>query len=99
MQKESKTTVLKILRTLALGALVVCGTPLLSWAHSNGPDNPLEGDMVFIPAGQFVFGTNQTDASGLGASMGIPKPLYLDAHPEQKPFLRFSKDFISTGWK
>jgi cytochrome c-type biogenesis protein len=42
--------------------------------------------MVFIPAGQFVFGTNQTDDSGLGPSMGIPKPLYQDAHPEQKPF-------------
>ncbi len=88
MQKQSKYTVLKILRALALGALVACGNPLLSWAHDNGPDNPLEGDMVFIPAGQFVFGTNQTDESGLGASMGIPKPLYQDAHPEQKPFLK-----------
>jgi len=88
MQKQSKYIVLKILRTLALGALVACGTPLLSWAHDNGPDNPLEGDMVFIPAGQFVFGTNRADESGLGASMGIPKPLYQDAHPEQKQFLK-----------
>jgi cytochrome c-type biogenesis protein len=88
MQQQSKSTVLKIFRTLALGALVACGTPLLSWAHDGGPDNPLEGDMVFIPAGQFVFGTSQTDESGLNASMGIPKPLYQDAHPEQKPFLK-----------
>ncbi len=79
---------LKILRLMALGVLVICGTSLYSWAHSNGPDNPLEADMIFIPAGQFVFGTNQTDESGLGASMGIPKPLYRDAHPEQKPFLK-----------
>ena len=88
MQKQSKSTVLKILRALALAALVACGTPLLSWAHESGPDNPLEGNMVFIPAGQFVFGTDQTDESGLNASMGIPKPLYQDAHPEQKPFLK-----------
>jgi cytochrome c-type biogenesis protein len=88
MQKQSKFTLLKILRALALGVLVTCGTPLLSWAHANGPDNPLEGDMVFIPAGQFVFGTDQTDKSRLGASLGIPKPLYRDAHPEQKPFLK-----------
>jgi cytochrome c-type biogenesis protein len=88
MQKQSKITVLKILRALALGVLVAWSTPLLSWAHGNGPDNPLEGNMVFIPAGQFVFGTNQTDTSGLNASMGIPKPLYQDAHPEQKPFLK-----------
>ena len=79
---------LKILKALVLGALVMCGTPLLSWAHESGPDNPLEGNMVFIPAGQFVFGTNLTDESGLNASMGIPKPLYLDAHPEHKPFLK-----------
>ena len=88
MQKQSKSTVLKILRALALAALVACGTPLLSWAHESGPDNPLEGNMVFIPAGQFVFGTDQTDESGLNASMGIPKPLYQDSHPEQKPFLK-----------
>jgi cytochrome c-type biogenesis protein len=79
---------LKILKALVLIALVACGTPLLSWAHENGPDNPLEGNMVFIPAGQFVFGTNRVDESGLNASMGIPKPLYEDAHPEQKPFLK-----------
>ena len=88
MQKQSKNTVLKILKALTLGALVMCGTPLVSWAHESGPDNPLERDMVFIPAGQFVFGTNQTDETGLNASMGIPKPLYQDAHPEQKPFLK-----------
>lgn len=88
MQKQSKSTVLKTLKALALIALVACGTPLLSWAHENGPDNPLEGNMVFIPAGQFVFGTNRVDESGLNASMGIPKPLYQDAHPEQKPFLK-----------
>jgi cytochrome c-type biogenesis protein len=85
MPKQSKTTLQKIL-SLAFGILVMCGTPLSSWAHTEGPENPLEADMAFIPAGQFVFGTNQTDQSGLGASMGIPKPLYQDAHPEQKPF-------------
>lgn len=79
---------LKLLKVLSFGTLVVLGTPLLSWAHESGPDNPLERDMVFIPAGQFIFGTNQTDESGLNASMGIPKPLYQDAHPEQKPFLK-----------
>jgi cytochrome c-type biogenesis protein len=88
MQKQSENTVLKIIKTLALGALVAFCTPLFSWAHEGGPDNPLEANMVFIPAGQFIFGTNLTDESGLNASMGIPKPLYQDAHPEQKPFLK-----------
>ena len=88
MPKQTKATAPNILKLLILAALIMCGTPLLSWAHVDGPDSPLESDMVFVPAGQFVFGTNQTDESGLGASMGIPKPLYQDAHPEQKPFLK-----------
>ena len=79
---------LKILRAFSLAAVVLCLYPSASLAQDEGPDNPLEGNMVFIPAGQFVFGTDQTDESGLNASMGIPKPLYQDAHPEQKPFLK-----------
>ncbi|NIQ03781.1 MAG: SUMF1/EgtB/PvdO family nonheme iron enzyme [Nitrospinaceae bacterium] len=44
--------------------------------------------MVFIPAGQFIFGTNQEDEEALGPSLGIPKPLYQDEQPEQKLFLK-----------
>lgn len=88
MQRQSKSIVLKITGALALLALVTCAHPFVSWAHENGPDNPLEGDMVFVSAGKFVFGTPLTDEAGLGASMGIPKPLYRDAQPELKPFLK-----------
>ncbi|MCZ6514002.1 MAG: SUMF1/EgtB/PvdO family nonheme iron enzyme [Nitrospinae bacterium] len=88
MQRQPKSIVLKISRMLVLWALVMCGPAPLSWAHDNGPDNPLEGEMVFISAGKFLFGTDQVDSEGLAASMGIPKPLYQDAQPEQKPFLK-----------
>ena len=44
MPKQSKNTLLKIL-SLALGIQVMCSTPLFSWAHTEGPDNPLEADM------------------------------------------------------
>ena len=88
MTKQTNSPLLKILRVLVLAILTTGALPNLSCAHADGPDNPLEGDMVFIPAGQFVFGTNQSDESGLGASMGIPKPLFQDAQPEQKPFLQ-----------
>lgn len=88
MPGSFQSPVLKILGKLVLAALVVCVHPLVSLAQDKGPDNSLEGDMVFISAGQFVFGTNQTDVDGLGASMGIPKPIYQDAQPEQKPFIK-----------
>lgn len=88
MPKQSKNTVLKFSGVFALGIFLACALPLISWADDNGPANPLEGDMVFIPAGQFVYGTDQTDTAGLGPAMGIPKPLYQDEHPRQKPFLK-----------
>ena len=53
-----------------------------------GPDNPLEGDMVRIPAGHFIFGTNKQDDSAEALSLGIPKPWYADEGPENKVFLK-----------
>ncbi len=88
MQKQSNNTVLKFLGVFVLGSLLAYALPPLSWAHADGPDHPLEADMALIPAGQFVYGTDQTDTAGLGAAMGIPKPLYQDEHPRQKPFLK-----------
>ena len=44
--------------------------------------------MVFIPAGHFIFGTDQTDESAEALSMGIPKPWYADETPEKKIFLK-----------
>ncbi len=57
-------------------------------AAENAKENSLEGQMVFIPAGHFVFGTNQTDETAEALSMGIPKPWYADESPEKKIFLK-----------
>ena len=48
----------------------------------------LEGDMVHIPAGHFVFGTDKKDESAEALSLGIPKPWYIDENPQQKVFLK-----------
>jgi cytochrome c-type biogenesis protein len=48
----------------------------------------MESDMVLIPAGQFIFGTNQKDVKGESLALGIPKPWYADEGPEQKSFLK-----------
>ncbi len=60
-------------------------SPHTGWAQQEH-DYSLEGDMVYIPPGPFVFGTDKKDASAL--SMGIPKPWYADETPEQKIFLK-----------
>jgi formylglycine-generating enzyme required for sulfatase activity/cytochrome c biogenesis protein CcdA len=50
--------------------------------------NSLEGDMIYIPAGSFIFGTNKQDSSGEALSLGLPKPWYIDEGPEQNIFLK-----------
>lgn len=61
---------------------------LVNAAALNAQENSLEGQMVFIPAGHFIFGTNQTDESAEALSFGIPKPWYADESPEKKVFLK-----------
>ena len=51
-------------------------------------DHSLEGEMVHIPSGHFIFGTNKKDESAEALSMGIPKPWYADESPRQKIFLK-----------
>ncbi|PIQ96827.1 MAG: hypothetical protein COV67_07460 [Nitrospinae bacterium CG11_big_fil_rev_8_21_14_0_20_56_8] len=41
-------------------------------------------EMVLIPAGEFVMGTNKTDPENMHQKIGTVKPLYLDQHPEHK---------------
>lgn len=41
-------------------------------------------DMILIPAGDFVMGSNKVDKKKLSAEFGNIKPWYLDEHPEHK---------------
>jgi cytochrome c-type biogenesis protein len=61
--------------------------PQEGWSQEEN-DYSLEGDMVYIPPGPFVFGTNKKDESAEALSMGIPKPWYADETPQQKIFLK-----------
>ena len=74
-----------ILRALAYAALLIFVTAATA---QEARDNPLEGDMVKIPAGSFSFGTDQKDDTAEALSLGIPKPWYADENPSQKIFLK-----------
>lgn len=39
------------------------------------------GDMVLVPAGKFIMGSDKGDVDAMGAEYGNVKPLYLDEHP------------------
>ena len=61
--------------------------PLSGWSQ-NTTDNSLEGEMIHIPSGHFIFGTNKKDGTAEALSLGIPKPWYADETPRQKIFLK-----------
>lgn len=44
-------------------------------------------EMVLIPAGEFIMGTDKTDLENTQQKIGTVKPLYLDQHPERKVHL------------
>lgn len=71
-----------ILFTFAIFSL-----PLSGWAQSTA-DRSLEGEMVHIPSGHFIFGTDKKDETAEALSLGIPKPWYADETPRQKIFLK-----------
>ncbi len=62
---------MKPLRLLVL--LALCWHTL-TWAD----------DMVLIPAGEFILGSQQTDAQRRGAEFGSGKPWFLDEQPRQR---------------
>lgn len=40
--------------------------------------------MVAIPAGSFIMGSDKIDTEGIGAQLGMIRPLYQDEHPQRK---------------
>ena len=66
-------------------SLLLC--PYECWAQAE-QDYSIEGDMVYIPPGPFLFGTNKKDVAAEALSLGIPKPWYADETPQKKVFLK-----------
>ena len=80
-----------ILKPYLLVYALLCAITLTFITNANADKphlNSLEGDVIYIPAGSFIFGTNKKDTSGNALSFGLPKPWYVDEGPEQNIFLK-----------
>ena len=45
-------------------------------------------DMVLVPEGEFIMGSDKVDTEGLQQRYGLMKPLYVDEHPQQRVRLK-----------
>lgn len=77
--------------------LLFCGFALL--AACSGKENGSQAraathtaavppDMVLIPAGSFIMGSDKSDTEGLRKEYGLVDPLYLNEHPRHKAYLQ-----------
>jgi len=88
----------RIALTAALAAVgLVWGVALQAADAAKAPQKPAakapakKGDgaeMVRIPEGDYVIGSNKVEQGGLGREFGNTKAWYLDEHPEHKVHLR-----------
>ena len=60
---------------------------LVSYVTSSASIAKSDGDMILIPAGEFVMGSNQVDKKNNWKQYGSREPWYLNEHPEQKVYL------------
>jgi len=59
--------------------------PVTATSGSTAPAADVALDvMVLIPAGAFIMGSNDVDASGKSQESGFDEPLYLNEHPKRK---------------
>jgi len=65
-------------KLLAAIALLASGTVVASESESNKDSS----DMVLIPAGEFVMGSNKEEKSNKKGEFGNTKPWYMDEHPQ-----------------
>lgn len=66
-------SIVRLLLVLELALMTSCGNP-----QQNAASAP---DMVPVPAGEFLMGSDRVDREGLQQRYGLVRPLFLDEHP------------------
>jgi len=71
---------------MAIAALLACesGDPPVAVVPA---EMPTVAGMAYIPAGEFVMGSNAVDERNLAREYGFVEPLFLNEHPERRVYL------------
>ena len=76
------------IKRLRGGCLLLAWTMMMGVAAAQDtapqPSPQAVGEMVLIPAGEFIMGSNKVDTEKLGEQYGSSKPFYVDEHPQHK---------------
>ena len=87
----------KIFYTLILGVVAILSacskhsTSLSASAVAKQSSAMDERNMVVVPAGDFIMGSNKVDNEGLQQRYGFEEPLYVNEHPQHKVYLNAYK--------
>ncbi len=66
---------------------ILLGLVLTATGLSPRAETAVPADMVLIPAGPAIIGSDETDVRNEGRDYGLSKPLYLDEHPRRRVFV------------
>jgi formylglycine-generating enzyme required for sulfatase activity len=74
----------QLLRHISTLLLIILPIISLAATHSKTAHEPDLSDMVMIPAGEFIMGSNKVEKNNTSGEFGNTKPWYLDEHPQHK---------------
>jgi len=90
----------RLLRLVMIGALAMAGACSKHAGSLAAAPAAGDGDMVLVPEGEFIMGSDKVDREGLQQQYGFGSPLYLNEHPQHRlrlPAFKIDRYEVTNG--